>query len=157
MVVIGVWLSLYIVVNRFSVMDSPQSALLGISSPSSGRKMGLLLVNMTGLVLTQGFMAPKPDSTAVLSRSSINREGSRTLYSRYCSCLMLIVFVNLSCASLSGTSECVEMWTVVIIRSRDSSFLGRWVVVKCSVMVFPWISIIGPWCVASCVGEGHAV
>ena len=87
--------------------------------------MGPSLAYIMGLVITQGFVAPKPDSATVLSRSSGNREGSHILYRRYCSCLVFIVSAYLSCASLRGASEYVGMWTVIIIGSQNLSFLGR--------------------------------
>ena len=60
--------------------------------------------------------------------------------------------------SLSGTSEYVVMWIVVSIGSRDLLFVRVWVVVTCNVMVSPWVSVIRPWWLVSCLGkEVHSV
>jgi hypothetical protein len=93
---------------------------------SSGRKTGLLLSWVW--VFTQGLVVPKPDSATVLSKSSRNMEGYHTLYSRYCSCSVFIVFAHLSCTSLSGTFKCDGMWMVSItVRARiHNMWEGVW-------------------------------
>ena len=64
-------------------------------------------------------------SATVMSEFSGNWEGSRTLCSIYCTCLVFLASAYLSCSSLRGALGCVEMLTETITGSWYPPFLGR--------------------------------